>query len=295
VPVCIRPVVRHNGINIAIVPGLDASQCPEPVQADLVASPTAVKADPARDYMMGARISALSRMLGAGLVLCAGGMGESTYHGIYKNLGGIFENGAALGFQYDYEPLVLVRDIDLDLLPIKQTPAVTDLGGENLTRQRLNRHIAKNPLLPEGNRERILDDMADTQIHGLATRMKPTHLKKMVIGVSGGIDSTHALLVCAAVCDRLGMERSDIIAVLMPGFGTKADMWRTIGVPEWRVDLLRPDAAERAVETVGDILSNPAEAAAKAVKVKEFLDKSTGEMFAKAFGGKILSPMPILP
>lgn len=222
VPVCIRPVVRHNGIDIAIVPGLDASQCPDPVQADLVASPTAVKADPARDYMMGARISALSRMLGAGLVLCAGGMGESTYHGIYKNLGGIFENGAALGFQYDYEPLVLVRDIDLDLLPIKQTPAVTDLGGENLTRQRLNRHIAKNPLLPEGNRERILDDMADTQIHGLATRMKPSHLKKMVIGVSGGIDSTHALLVCAAVCDRLGMERSDIIAVLMPGFGTKA-------------------------------------------------------------------------
>ncbi len=222
VPVCIRPVVRHNGIDIAIVPGLDVSHCPEPVKADLVAAPTAVKADPARDYMMGARISALSRMLGAGLVLCAGGMGESTYNGVYKNLGGIFENGTALGFQYDFEPLVLVRDIDLDLLPVKDLPQVTDLGGSNLERQRLNRHIPKNPFLPEANRERILDDMADTQIHGLATRMKPTHLKKMVIGVSGGIDSAHALLVCAAVCDRLGMERTDIIAVLMPGFGTKS-------------------------------------------------------------------------
>lgn len=222
VPVAVRPVVKHNGIHIAVVPGLDASQSPEPICADVVASPTSVLADPARDYMMGARVSALSRMLGAGLVLCAGGMGESTYHGIYKNLGGIFENGTALGFQYDFEPLVLVRDIDMDLLPAKEPIDVIDLGGENLTRQRLNRHVSKNPLLPENNRERVLDDMADTQIHGLATRMKPTHLKKMVIGVSGGIDSTHALLVCAAVCDRLGMERSDIIAVLMPGFGTKS-------------------------------------------------------------------------
>jgi hypothetical protein len=78
---------------------------------------------------------------------------------------------------------------------------------------------------------------------------------------------------------------SGVPAVLFhhPGFGTKADMWRTVGVPEWRVDLLLPDAAERAVRTVGEILADPAGAAAKTAKAKSFIDKSAAEMFAKAF------------
>lgn len=71
-----------------------------------------------------------------------------------------------------------------------------------------------------------------------------------------------------------------------PGFGTKADMWRTIGVPEWRVDLLRPDAAQKAIETVCAILGNPNEASAKAAKVQSFLDKSSREMFERVFGEK---------
>ena len=225
VPVCSRPVLRHNGMDIALLCGLDLARCPEPIEADIVVAPTTAKADPVHDYMMGARLSTLSRMLGAGLVVCAGGMGESSY----QNLGGIFENGASLGFQYDFEPMVLVRDIDLDLLPVKAAGELTDLGGTNIERQRIHRTIAKNPFLPEANRERILDDIADTQIQGLATRLKPAHLKKLVIGVSGGIDSTHALLVCTGVCDTLGMERSDIIAVLMPGFGTK-DASRNLSV-----------------------------------------------------------------
>ena len=78
---------------------------------------------------------------------------------------------------------------------------------------------------------------------------------------------------------------SGVPAVLFhhPGFGTKADMWRTVGVPEWRVDILKPDAAECAVRTVGEILADPAGAAAKTAKVKKLIDKSAAEMFAKAF------------
>ena len=78
---------------------------------------------------------------------------------------------------------------------------------------------------------------------------------------------------------------SGVPAVLFhhPGFGTKADMWRTIGVPEWRVDLLRPDATDQAVEVVGAILSSPEAAAAKTAKVKSFIDESTRIMFARAF------------
>ena len=86
---------------------------------------------------------------------------------------------------------------------------------------------------------------------------------------------------------------SGVPAVLFhhPGFGTKADMWRTIGVPEWRVDLLKPDASERAVEVVGGILADPSAAAAKTAKVKAFLDESTRAMFSKAFPG---TPTPRL-
>ena len=82
---------------------------------------------------------------------------------------------------------------------------------------------------------------------------------------------------------------SGVPAVLFhhPGFGTKADMWRTIGVPEWRVDLLKPDASERAVEVVGGILADKSAAAAKTAKVKAFLDESTRTMFSKAFPGKV--------
>jgi hypothetical protein len=78
---------------------------------------------------------------------------------------------------------------------------------------------------------------------------------------------------------------SGVPAVLFhhPGFGTKADMWRTVGVPEWRVDLLKPDAVECAVRTVGEILDDPDGAAGKVAKVKSFIDKSAAEMFAKAF------------
>lgn len=81
---------------------------------------------------------------------------------------------------------------------------------------------------------------------------------------------------------------SGVPAVLFhhPGFGTKADMWRTIGVPEWRVDLLKPDASARAVKVVGEILSDPAGAAAKTAKVKAFIDDSTREMFRRAFPRK---------
>src|ERR1700678_4635899 len=65
-------------------------------------------------------------------------------------------------------------------------------------------------------------EVFDIQVQGLATRIRSTGLERVVIGVSGGIDSTRALLVCARAMDRLGTPRKNILAVTMPGFATSA-------------------------------------------------------------------------
>src|SRR5205085_8405720 len=82
------------------------------------------------------------------------------------------------------------------------------------------------------------------QVQGLAQRLRATGLKRLVIGVSGGLDSTQALIVAARVMDRLGLPRSDVLAYTLPGFATsdktKANAWRLIkalGVSGAEIDL----------------------------------------------------------
>src|SRR2546430_4210939 len=86
------------------------------------------------------------------------------------------------------------------------------------------------------------------QVQGLAQRLRATGLKRLVIGVSGGLDSTQALIVAARVMDRLGLPRSDILAYTLPGFATsdttKANAWRlmkALGVSGAEIDI-RPAA-----------------------------------------------------
>src|SRR5260221_14550301 len=71
-------------------------------------------------------------------------------------------------------------------------------------------------------RDQRCAEVFDIQVQGLATRLRSTGLERVVIGISGGIDSTHALLVCARAMDRLGSPREKILAVTMPGFATSA-------------------------------------------------------------------------
>src|SRR5204863_5889014 len=88
------------------------------------------------------------------------------------------------------------------------------------------------------------------QVQGLAQRLKATGLKKLVIGVSGGLDSTQALIVSARVMERLGMPRTNVLAYTLPGFATskttKANAWRLIralGVTGAEIDI-RPAAQQ---------------------------------------------------
>ena len=94
------------------------------------------------------------------------------------------------------------------------------------------------------------------QVQGLAQRLQATGLKKLVIGVSGGLDSTQALIVSARAMDRLGLPRTNILAYTLPGFATgeatKANAWRlmkALGVTGGEIDI-RP-AARQMLQDIG--------------------------------------------
>ena len=84
------------------------------------------------------------------------------------------------------------------------------------------RPVAKRPYVPADAKD--LDQRCyecyNIQVSGLVQRMRASGLKKLVIGVSGGLDSTHALLVCAQALDRLKLPRTNCLAYTMPGFAT---------------------------------------------------------------------------
>jgi NAD+ synthase (glutamine-hydrolysing) len=86
----------------------------------------------------------------------------------------------------------------------------------------LTRTIARYPFVPANPalRDERCTEVYNIQVQGLEQRLRSSGLKKVVIGVSGGLDSTHALLVCARVMDRLGLPRANILAYTMPGFAT---------------------------------------------------------------------------
>jgi NAD+ synthase (glutamine-hydrolysing) len=116
----------------------------------------------------------------------------------------------------------------------------------------LRRSIARFPFVPADPGKLDLDcyEAFNIQVAGLAKRFASTKSETMVIGVSGGLDSTHALIVAAKVCDRLGIPRTRILGYTMPGFATgedtKANAWalmRALGISAEEIDI-RPAARQ---------------------------------------------------
>ena len=129
-------------------------------------------------------------------------------------------------------------------------PAIEDIG--------LQRGLRRFPFVPNDPDKRDADcyEAFNIQVEALAKRLAATRTAKLVIGVSGGLDSTHALIVAAKAMDRLGKPRADILGFTMPGFatgeGTKANAWelmRALGITAEEIDI-RP-AARTMLETMG--------------------------------------------
>ena len=110
----------------------------------------------------------------------------------------------------------------------------------------LQRNIARLPFVPSGARERDQRcyEAYNIQVHGLIKRLSSTGIKRLVIGVSGGLDSTQALIVAARTMDRMKLPRKNILAYTMPGFATSArtltnarQLMKALGVTAGEIDI----------------------------------------------------------
>ena len=178
-------------------------------------------------------IKNISLVNSIGYVYANAGFGESTADVVYAGGNYIVENGSVLASSKTFTNGITVSDIDVSYLEfIKSKNSATkrsdnyiftkfkvDLGVSSLDRK-----YSKTPFVPETNIE--LKERAEyvltLQAHGLYKRIKHVNPKTLVLGVSGGLDSTLALLVCKRAMDLAGRDSKDILAVTMPCFGTTA-------------------------------------------------------------------------
>jgi len=213
----------------------------------------------------------------AAYLYAAAGAGESTTDLAWDGQASIFENGVALAEteRFPAGAQHAVADVDLDLLrqersrqgtfddnrrhagapayrivPFRFDPPDADLG--------LKRTVARFPFVP-ADPARLAQDCYEgynIQVAGLMQRLQAARIKRIVIGVSGGLDSTQALLVAAQAFDRLRRPRTDILAYTMPGFatgehtrGNALRLMQALGVTAQELDI-RP-AARRMLEDIG--------------------------------------------
>ncbi|MDO4944876.1 MAG: NAD(+) synthase [Ruminococcus sp.] len=190
-------------------------------------------------------VSNQSARLVAGYVYCSAGNGESTQDMVFSGHNLIAENGAILAESRLFENVITVSEIDIKKLAFERRKISTycentsyyeedeqngkaniptycfyaDIGVEET---KLTRRISKTPFIPSDKAERNerCDLILKMQSHGLMKRIAHTRSKTVVIGISGGLDSTLALLVCVMAMDLLKRPHTDIVAVTMPCFGT---------------------------------------------------------------------------
>ena len=183
-----------------------------------------------------------SAKLMAAYVYCDAGFGESTQDLVFAGHNLIAENGKILSeskrFSNDNEDeAVIYADIDLERLDADRRRANTftsDIAGDDgidivefdaeFADIIPNRKISKTPFVPESRDDLAArcEDILNMQAAGLYTRLNAIGCKKAVIGLSGGLDSTLALIVTIHAFDKLGIDRKNIIGITMPGFGTTA-------------------------------------------------------------------------
>lgn len=172
----------------------------------------------------------------SGYVYSGCGFGESTQDVVYGGNALIYENGTLLSEseRFSFKPQMIVNQIDIEKLRVerqKNTTFVNCRDDSNAVIKQtavvqpknfsLLREIDALPFVPDDNdMEHSCNEIFSIQVAGLAKRIIHTACKHLIVGISGGLDSTLALLVCVKTFDKLGMNRKGIVGVTMPGFGT---------------------------------------------------------------------------
>jgi NAD+ synthase (glutamine-hydrolysing) len=209
----------------------------------------------------------------AGYIYTAAGLGESTTDVAWDGQALIYENGQLLAeserFADDEE--LIVADLDLDrilsdrmstssygdsihdlrerLREMRRIEFDLDMPSESVALRRRVERFPYVPADPVHRRERC-EEVYNIQVRGLQTRLLATGIEKVVIGVSGGLDSAHALTVAAKAIDRLGLPRANVLAYTLPGFATSAltlrnarALMKALGVSANELDI-RPSATQ---------------------------------------------------
>ena len=174
-----------------------------------------------------------SARLLCGYVYADAGEGESTTDLVFSGHNLLAENGTVLAESDPFTTGVTEADLDLSRMAGERRRVTTWQGGKYEAARtvsfplpaapfRLRRRVDPSPFVPKG--ESDLSSRCETilnlQAAGLKTRLSCAHASHAVLGVSGGLDSTLALLVCARAFELLGLPKDGILAVSMPGFGT---------------------------------------------------------------------------
>lgn len=173
-------------------------------------------------------LSVLSRELGCAAVLCCGAGSDSSHPVCYRGFAVIAEDGETVSVQAEFgQSASLCYDIDLDIVrrsrdTLPASPAPTAYRFPAVPHDYALRSFSSTPYLPmepEAER-RTLREWFELQSHSLAARLSNTGIDRAVVGISGGLDSTLALLVCHRAAQLMRLSPDHILAVTMPGFGT---------------------------------------------------------------------------
>ncbi len=215
----------------------------------------------------------------SGYVYSSSGFGESTQDLVYGGNAMIFENGILLSEseRFSFQPQLQIAQIDVERLRSERRKNTTFINAQRRataqiinaqppisdtqTDFRLTRQIEQHPFVPKNNdMHDACEEILNIQVAGLAKRLYHTNTQRVIIGISGGLDSTLALLVCVKSFDKLGLDRKGIIGVTMPGFGTTdrthdnaVSLMHSLGVTEMEINISK--AVKQHFEDIGH---NPA-------------------------------------
>ncbi|MCR5198311.1 MAG: NAD(+) synthase [Prevotella sp.] len=202
-----------------------------------------------------------ARMM-CGYVYSSCGYGESTQDVVYGGNALVFENGRLLAqaSRFAIDPQMRIQQIDVDRLRSERQNNTTFRTAQDgadaefvdckpvVPRDfELIREVNPLPFIPTGEKmAESCEEILNIQTMGLVKRLQHTHCDKAVIGISGGLDSTLALLVVVRAFDRLGLSRRGIIGITMPGFGTTGrthqnavDLMESLGITQREISIAK--------------------------------------------------------
>ena len=227
------------GLSVAVELGNDAKAIESPAARHALAGATVIASMasfPATVYSTHDAtedIKYRSKHLKCGMILAAPGKGESTTDNVFSGLCMVAENGSVLASD-ECADCMVITELDIDYLEnLRRKEKIYGTGkyphfevswGTEFAETELTRSYRKLPHLPEFEKDmaNYCRRMIDIQVSGLIKRMKYAGLDHCVVGISGGVDSTLCVMVCAEAVKRMGLPSENVIACTLPCFGTSS-------------------------------------------------------------------------